>query len=238
MGLLLGLGLLGAAFGIDAAKQAPFDRALRRLDNEWGTCTSEESRRCDALKYAVQNGLCFEDEKKPVIEWQKLRDIQWKYQLSKLSWPREAAIRDVCRLAALDRGFEYKGYLRNTWTSGYISDPENIHKLGIIGNDKNPKFSERRALMTGRILSFEANHSGELKSYSDLFNFLEKEKCTTQELYNTYARKFPDTFENEDFDDCYYNGLLAALNYKNWLNRGNEPQQISEPKKISLVTDD
>lgn len=135
MGLLLGLGLLGAAFGIDAAKQAPFDRALRRLDNEWGTCTSEESRRCDALKYAVQNGLCFEDEKKPVIEWQKLRDIQWKYQLSKLSWPREAAIRDVCRLAALDRGFEYKGYLRNTWTSGYISDPENIHKLGIIGND-------------------------------------------------------------------------------------------------------
>lgn len=164
--------------------------------------------------------------------------IQWKYQLSKLSWPREAAIRDVCRLAALDRGFEYKGYLRNTWTSGYISDPENIHKLGIIGNDKNPKFSERRALMTGRILSFEANHSGELKSYSDLFNFLEKEKCTTQELYNTYARKFPDTFENEDFDDCYYNGLLAALNYKNWLNRGNEPQQIPEPKKISLVTDD
>lgn len=238
MGLLLGLGLLGAAFGIDAAKQAPFDRALRRLDNEWGTCTSEESKRCDALEYAVKNGLRFENEKKPVIEWQKLRDIQWKYQLSKLSWPREAAIRDVCRLAALDRGFEYKGYLRNTWTSGYISDPENIHKLGIIGNDKNPKFSERRALMTGRILSFEANHSGELKSYNDLFDFLEKEKCTTQELYNTYARKFPDTFENEDFNDCYYNGLLAALNYKNWLNRGNEPQQIPEPKKVSLVTDD
>lgn len=64
MGLFLGLGLLGAAFAIDGAKQAPFDRALRRLDNEWGTCTSEESRRCDALKYAVQNGLCFEDEKK------------------------------------------------------------------------------------------------------------------------------------------------------------------------------
>lgn len=53
MGLFLGLGLLGAAFAIDGAKQAPFDRALRRLDNEWGTCTSEESRRCDALKYAV-----------------------------------------------------------------------------------------------------------------------------------------------------------------------------------------
>lgn len=62
MGLLLGLGLLGAAFGIDAAKQAPFDRALRRLDNEWGTCTSEESRRCDALRYAVQNGLCAEPQ--------------------------------------------------------------------------------------------------------------------------------------------------------------------------------
>ena len=72
MGLLLGLGLLGAAFGIDAVKQAPFDRAYRRLENEWGTCTSEENKRCDALKYAVQNGLCFEDEKKPVIEWQKL----------------------------------------------------------------------------------------------------------------------------------------------------------------------
>ena len=41
MGLLLGLGLLGAAFGIDAVKQAPFDRAYRRLENEWGTCTSE-----------------------------------------------------------------------------------------------------------------------------------------------------------------------------------------------------
>jgi hypothetical protein len=33
MGLLLGLGLLGAAFGIDTVKQAPFDRAYRRLEN-------------------------------------------------------------------------------------------------------------------------------------------------------------------------------------------------------------
>lgn len=132
MGLLLGLGLLGAAFAIDGVKQAPFDRAYRRLENEWGTCTSEESRRCDALKYAVQNGLCFEDEKKPVIEWQKLRDLQWKYQLAGISWPRESAIRDVCRLAARDRGFEYKGYLRNTLTFGYITDPKNIYKLGIV----------------------------------------------------------------------------------------------------------
>lgn len=36
MGLFLGLGLLGAAFAIDSAKQAPFDRAYRRLENEWG----------------------------------------------------------------------------------------------------------------------------------------------------------------------------------------------------------
>lgn len=47
-------------------------------------------------------------------------------------WPRESAIRDVCRLAARDRGFEYKGYLRNTLTFGYITDPKNICKLGIV----------------------------------------------------------------------------------------------------------
>ena len=80
----------------------------------------------------MQNGLCFEDEEKPVIEWQKLRDLQWKYQLAGISWPRESAIRDVCRLAARDRGFEYKGYLRNTLTFGYITDPKNICKLGIV----------------------------------------------------------------------------------------------------------
>ena len=143
MGLFLGLGLLGAAFAIDGAKQAPFDRALRRLDNEWGTCTSEESRRCDALKYAVQNGLCFEDEKKPVIEWQKLRDIQWKYQLSKLSWPREAAIRDVCRLAALERGntkaiFETHGrvdilVIQKTFTSLGLSETIKIQNFQNVG---------------------------------------------------------------------------------------------------------
>ena len=44
----------------------------------------------------------------------------------------ESAIRDVCRLAARDRGFEYKGYLRNTLTFGYITDPKNICKLGIV----------------------------------------------------------------------------------------------------------
>lgn len=132
MGLLLGLGLLGAAFAIDGVKQAPFDKAYRRLEKEWKVCTPEENKRCDALKYAVQNGLCFEDEEKPVIEWQKLRDLQWKYQLAGVSWPRESAIRDVCRLAAHDRGFEYKGYLRNTLTFGCITDPKNICKLGIV----------------------------------------------------------------------------------------------------------
>lgn len=132
MGLLLGLGLIGAAFGIDAAKQAPFDRAYRRLENQWGVCTAEENKRCNDLEYAVKNGLRFENEKKPVITYDKLRDLQWKYQLAGISWPRESAIRDVCRLAARDRGFEYKGYLRNTLTFGYITDPKNIVKLGIV----------------------------------------------------------------------------------------------------------
>ena len=132
MGLLLGLGLIGAAFAIDGAKQAPFDRAYHRLQNEWGVCTAEEGKRCDALEYAVKNGLRFENEKKPVITYDKLRDLQWKYQLAGISWPRESAIRDVCRLAARDRGFEYKGYLRNTLTFGYITDPKNIVKLGIV----------------------------------------------------------------------------------------------------------
>lgn len=61
MGLLLGLGLLGAAFGIDAVKQAPFDRAYRRLENEWGTCTSEENKRCNALEYAVKERFVFRE---------------------------------------------------------------------------------------------------------------------------------------------------------------------------------
>ena len=64
MGLFLGLGLLGAAFAIDGAKQAPFDRALRRLENQWGVPTAEENKRCNDLEYAVRNGLCFENEKK------------------------------------------------------------------------------------------------------------------------------------------------------------------------------
>lgn len=132
MGLLLGLGLIGAAFGIDAAKQAPFDRAYRRLEREWGVCTAEENKRCNDLEYAVKNGLRFENEKEPVITYDKLRDLQWKYKLAGISWPRESAIRDVCRLAARDRGFEYKGYLRNTLTFGYITDPKNIVRLGIV----------------------------------------------------------------------------------------------------------
>ena len=132
MGLLLGLGLIGAAFGIDAAKQAAFDRAYRRLENQWGVCTAEENQKCWDLEYAVKNGLPYRDEKKPVITYKQLSDLEWKYQLAGISWPRQSAIRDVCRLAARDRGFEYKGYLRNTLTFGYITDPKNICKLGIV----------------------------------------------------------------------------------------------------------
>ena len=254
MGLFLGLGLLGAAFAIDGAKQAPFDRAYRRLQNEWGVCTAEEDKRCDALEDAVKNGLLFENEKKPVITWQELRDLQWKYQLAGISWPRESAIRDVCCVAAYEREFAYKGYLRNTITVGYITDPKNVMKLGIIGNDKTPKFSERRALMSGRILAFEEKNNGKLATPLALFDFLKQEGCTTQELYNAYAQAFPDTFENvdcvydakentyrtrqeSDTNNCYYNGLIAALNYRSWKNENSKPQMVSEPKKKSLVTE-
>lgn len=239
MGLLMGLGLLGAAFAIDGAKQAPFDRAYRRLEREWGVCTAEENKRCDALEYAVKNGSRFENEKKPVITYDKLRDLQWKYQLAGISWPRESAIRDVCCVAAYEREFAYKGYLRNTMTFGYITDPKNIVKLGVIGGDKTPKFSERRCLMTGRILAFEEKNKGRLSTPDALFAFLEKEGCTTQELYNAYAQAFPDTFENDEAttSDCYYNGLIAALNYRIWKNEDSKPQTASEPKKKSLVTE-
>ena len=239
MGLLMGLGLLGAAFAIDGAKQAPFDRAYRRLEREWGVCTVEENKRCNALEYAVKNGLRFENEKEPVITYDKLRDLQWKYKLAGISWPRESAIRDVCCVAAYERGFAYKGYLRNTLTFGYITDPKNIVKLGVIGSDKTPKISERRCLMTGRILAFEEKNKGKLSTPNALFDFLEKEGCTTQELYNAYAQAFPDTFENDEANtsDCYYNGLMAALNYRSWKNGDSKPQAVPEPKKRSLVTE-
>lgn len=239
MGLLMGLGLLGAAFGIDAIKQSPFDRANARLEREWGVCTAEESKRCDALEHAVKNGLRFENEKEPVITYDKLRDLAWKYKLAGVSWPRESAIRDVCCVAAYEREFAYKGYLRNTLTFGYITDPKNIVKLGVIGSDKTPKFSERRCLMTGRILAFEEKNKGKLSTPDALFVFLEKEGCTTQELYNAYAQAFPDTFENDEAttSDCYYNGLIAALNYRIWKNGDGKPQTVSESKKKSLVTE-
>ena len=239
MGLLLGLGLLGAAFGIDAIKQSPFDRANARLEREWGTCTAEENQKCWDLEYAVKNGLPYQNEKKPVITYKQLRDLERKYQLAGISWPRQSAIRDVCCVAAYEREFAYKGYLRNTITVGYITDPKNVMKLGIIGNDKSPKFSERRCLMTGRILTFEEKNKGKLSTPDALFDFLEKEECTTQELYNAYAQAFPDTFENDDATtrDCYYNGLMAALNYRNWKNEDSKPQTVSEPKKKSLVTE-
>ena len=239
MGLFLGIGRLGAAFAIDGAKQAPFDRAYRRLQNEWGVCTAEEDKRCDALEYAVKNGLRFENEKKPVIIWQELRDLQWKYQLAGISWPRESAIRDVCCVAAYEREFGYKGYLRNTLTVGYITDPKNIVKLGVIGSDKTPKFSERRCIMTGRILAFEKKNKGKLATPNELFDLLEREGCTTQELYNAYAQAFPNTFENDDGNTgaYYYEGLIAALNYRSWKNGDNEPKTLPEPKKKSLVTE-
>lgn len=235
MGLFLGLGLLGAAFGIDAMKQAPYDRALRRLEREYGPFNKETFHRCLEMKSAVEHCRRFENEDKPIVSWKELNRTINLYKQNQISFPYDAAVHDIAKMAVMERGFDYIGYTINVVTTGQICDEKNIHKLGIFGT--KTKFSERRCLMTGRILAFEQKNNGKLKTSNELFDFLEKEGCKTQELYNAYAQKFQDTFESDDLNNYYYLGLEAALNYEKWANGDFELQVAAPAPKKSLVTD-
>ena len=132
MGLLLGLGLIGAAFGIDAMKQAPYDRAMRRLENEYGPFDKNTFNRCLDMKRAVEHCDRFENEDKPVVTWKEFKRVYDLYRENLIPFPYDSAVHDIAKLAAKKRGFNYIGYTINVVTTGPICDEKNIHRLGIV----------------------------------------------------------------------------------------------------------
>lgn len=232
MGLFLGLGLLGAAFAMDGLSRAPYDRAIARLERKYG----RGDPRCDDLQFTVQRQRCFEKESDRVIGSIEYWKIMRMYGSSSLKYPYDAAVHDIAKLAAVQRNFEYTGYRLNVYIKDTVRDEDSICYLGII--DSRPGFSARRWLMAGRILSFDEKNNGKLKTPFDLFEFLKKEGYEMQELYNAYAQKFPDTFEDMYREDTYLLGLQAALNYEKWKSGDIEPKKDEPPKLVSLVTGD